>query len=603
MTHPAPNSMPIHLEALESHVGILGKTGSGKSNAAKVVAEILMARGRRVCIVDPTGTWWGLRLAPNGAKSPFEPVIFGGAHGDIAIEGAHGAAIGEAVATSSTSAIVDTRGMTVNGRNQFFTGFAETLLKSNRGILHLIIDEAHVFAPQTGGYRDPQRGQMLHAANNLVSLGRGIGLRIILISQRPAKLHNDSLSQVETLVAMRLLLPHDKEAVKAWIRESADPETGKEIMASLASLKTGEAWIWSPGLEVLERAFFPLCATFDSGKPGDIEDVALEPIDVAAMTEKLGQIRADVVANDPRQLKRRIAELERQVNDSTAIGDTREQEGFRRGMKEAERAKEDGINEGWNEGRGVGISVVLALANKAVANIRRAVEAEEQEFIAAVERETHAAVENPQWTEEELAEIAAQAKPGDIIPLRKIDPGTVITSRRNISSSRGRENDGEPANLGAERKPLAVLVQSHPGGCTEADWAMLAGFKRKGGTWGTYKSRLRTAGLIEQRGALWYATAEAIAALGKNIEPMPDSAAEIVDMWRGKLAGVGPMLDVLLQTYPDSLTRDGLAEATGLTASGGTFGTYLSRLRTNGLIEEPTRGEIRLSPAIMGELA
>ena len=88
--------------------------------------------------------------------------------------------------------------MTVWERPLFFTDFAASLLRTNPGALPLVIDEAHLFAPK-GKVNDPRSGKMVGAANNLVSLGRGIGLRIILISQRPAKVHNDCLAGVETL--------------------------------------------------------------------------------------------------------------------------------------------------------------------------------------------------------------------------------------------------------------------------------------------------------------------------------------------------------------------------------------------------------------------
>jgi DNA helicase HerA-like ATPase len=111
----------------------LGKTGSGKSNAAKVIVEEQLIAGERVCIIDPTGAWWGLRLKPDGSPSPFKVVIFGGLHADVPITGDHGATVAEVVATSSTPAIIDTRQMTVGERTRFFTDFAETLLRKNRG--------------------------------------------------------------------------------------------------------------------------------------------------------------------------------------------------------------------------------------------------------------------------------------------------------------------------------------------------------------------------------------------------------------------------------------------------------------------------------------
>lgn len=45
------------------------------------------------------------------------------------------------------------------------------------------------------------------------------------------------------------------------------------------------------------------------------------------------------------------------------------------------------------------------------------------------------------------------------------------------------------------------------------------------------------------------------------------------------------MLDALVEQYPRRIARGQLAELIGLEPSGGTFSTYLSRLRSNGLAE------------------
>lgn len=178
-----------------------------------------------------------------------------------------------------------------------------------------------------------------------------------------------------------------------------------------------------------------------------------------------------------------------------------------------------------------------------------------------------------------------QAKAPDVVAVAKVQSGKVVDS----------------FILGAERKPLAVLVASYPAGYTEPQWASLAGFKRTGGTWGTYKSRLRTKGLVEQRGDLWFATETSVAAFGGDLPSVASSPDERLAMWKSKVSGVGPMLDVLRNFYPSAIARDHLAQQLGMAAAGGTFGTYLSRLRTNSLVEEPERGTYRLSSVIMGD--
>ena len=64
--------------ALGKHIAILRKTGSGKSNLAKTIAEDLLARGAQFCVIDPSGAWWGPRLMADGAApSGHRIVIFG----------------------------------------------------------------------------------------------------------------------------------------------------------------------------------------------------------------------------------------------------------------------------------------------------------------------------------------------------------------------------------------------------------------------------------------------------------------------------------------------------------------------------------------------
>lgn len=307
--HPIPDA------ALAQHIAILGKTGSGKTYAAKGVIENILRNDGRVCVVDPTGAWHGLRSSATGKSAGFPVVIFGGESADLPLGAAHGEALAEIIGTSSTPSILDTSLMRVGERTRFFADFADALVRKNKGPLHLVIDEAHLFAPQ-GKVNDPQSGAMLHAANNLVSLGRSRGLRIILITQRPAKLHKDSLTQVETLVALRLIAPQDRKAVEEWIKDNADEKKGREIITSLATLPTGQGWVWAPEIDLLERVKFPTIKTFDTSRAPTGEAGAgpvLAPIDRGAIEKRLQTVAADALANDPKVLKAELAKLKREM--------------------------------------------------------------------------------------------------------------------------------------------------------------------------------------------------------------------------------------------------------------------------------------------------
>lgn len=260
----AESKSVIPSSVLEKHVAILGITGSGKTYLSKHIAETLLEEERRVCILDPTGVWWGLRSDSAGRNPAFPIYIFGGEHADIPLNHGAGAAIAELIGTTDTSAILDTRDFTIKQRTIFLADFAEALLQKNRNPLHLIIDEAHLMMPQRTSNAKADR--MLDAGNNLVSLGRGVGLRIIMISQRAAKLHKDSLTQSQALIAMRLIAPHDIRAAEDWIGEWASPQQGRELISSLPSLPTGQGWVWAPEIGLLERMKFPRISTYDSSK-------------------------------------------------------------------------------------------------------------------------------------------------------------------------------------------------------------------------------------------------------------------------------------------------------------------------------------------------
>jgi hypothetical protein len=122
--------------------------------------------------------------------------------------------------------------------------------------------------------------------------------------------------------------------------------------------------------------------------------------------------------------------------------------------------------------------------------------------------------------------------------------------------------------------------------------------KLTGGTWQTYVSRLRTAGFIDEDGATIGVTPAGIDAAGSVDRPAPGS---VIQQWKSAL-GSGPskMIDALIAAHPRDMDRANLADRVGMTATGGTFQTYLSRLRSNGLIDV-AGGKIRLTDILFAD--
>jgi DNA helicase HerA-like ATPase len=80
------NSADVLDAVVERHLVVLGKTGSGKTYAAKGIVERLLQRRRRVCVIDPTGVWWGLKATAEGHPSRLPVAVLGGDHGDLPLE-------------------------------------------------------------------------------------------------------------------------------------------------------------------------------------------------------------------------------------------------------------------------------------------------------------------------------------------------------------------------------------------------------------------------------------------------------------------------------------------------------------------------------------
>jgi uncharacterized protein len=147
-------------------------------------------------------------------------------------------------------------------------------------------------------------------------------------------------------------------------------------------------------------------------------------------------------------------------------------------------------------------------------------------------------------------------------------------------------------------KPLAALAGAYPAGMTESQWSMVAGYKKTGGTWNEYRRRLMRAGMIEQRGGLWYATELGAEAAGP-VELPPSPGPALVRWWAPKIQAPMHVVDKLIEVYPHGYTRAELAEEIGMVAAGGSFQEYVRRLLRNSIAEERD-GRVRLSDEVMG---
>jgi hypothetical protein len=146
------------------------------------------------------------------------------------------------------------------------------------------------------------------------------------------------------------------------------------------------------------------------------------------------------------------------------------------------------------------------------------------------------------------------------------------------------EGDTPDVGSGGKRRMLVALAQ-RPQGMSAKQLGIRAGLSSSSGTFGTYLGELRSAGWIVGERSHLQITEAGTGALG-NYEPLPTGQA-LLEYWLAELgdSGAARMLRALGDAYPDALTKDALAEAAGMSAGSGTFGTYLGKLRSLELCE------------------
>lgn len=468
------------------------------------------------------------------------------------------------------SAVLDLSELSKSGSRRLMTDFLETLYRVNREPLHLVIDEADLLAPQRLP-RDMNR--ILGAMDDVVRRGRAHGLGVTLISQRPAVLNKDVLGQAEVLIALRMTNPRDVAAIDEWIRLHAEPGQAAELKASLPSLPIGTAWVWSPGwLERLDKVQIRQRRTFDSAatpRPGvPVRRPRLAPVDVERLRQHLESVQPVTGDGKPatKAASAEVAMWRRQVQQLQAtVADL--------------------------QARPVQVREVPALDEPSRAALTGAIEqiGTLVAGLAAISDQLAAVI-----TATEAATPPA-AKTSASEPDRRRAHAPVV--RRSQPALAAAVEDQLRAGA---RRMLEVMGAHHPSRLTRAQLATLARMKSTSGTFSTYLSNLRRSGLLAEQDRLLEITDAGLATLGVD-RIAPISAAQVRDQWRHAMrAGARRMLDVLIDRYPAGISRDDLALAVDLEATSGTFSTYLSNLRSNGLTTE-SAGQITADPILFQE--
>ena len=578
-------------DAVTQGSAILAKRRQGKSVLAGVKEEILGKRKHPFVIMDPAHAHWGIRYFAKangqpGGPSGFEVLIVGGKRGDIPLDPKGGALLAEIVVETNISVIIDLKMTSLNARQGFVYDFATRLYELNETPRHLFFEEAHEFLPQNPRFENQQK--VLGAMSRLVTGGGGLGLGFTLISQRPASVNKDVLTQIDNLYIMGMKGPQDAKAVKEWYEHNVgDKDKLKEIMGSLANLKPGQAWSISSESNEAELIQVRQRVTYHAGRTPKVGErpVSVRRAGVVQVSKKFTAImqkreaKTQVEVRDLEQARARIAELNRELTARPKVVVEKrviDKAALKRAVNQIHRQYQAILNKYGRRFKEI-YDTVTGIRRQAgtVKKIKlpKLPKLEPVDVVATVESAPSSITQPPP--------VPYQAN----IPTVKYPPA--LPGRRGPKPP---ELGGPTENLPkGERAVLIALVQN-PNGLQRNTISILAGYSRS--TRDLYIQRLMTKGLVEANGSIVTATTSGINALGSDYERLPVGHA-LLEYWRGKLpSGEKRILNVVASQKGTLFSREVISERTGYSRS--TRDLYIQRLGIRQLISA-TKDGVRAS--------
>lgn len=550
---------------------VQASSGAGKSYLLRRLAEIAGKRKElQVIIFDLEGEYYTLAAHLD--------MLVVSADSEIKPDEKMAGLLARSVMEDRVSTILDLSELDIEDQRDFVAKFLKSMLglaKSFWQPTFVIIDEAHLLCTEQG----KGRASSTAAVTSFTSRCRKRGWGVVLATQRIAKISKDAISDCKTMMFGGTAFLDDQ-------KRSAESLGMKDTKPSMFSrLKVGEFYAIGQALPKAERIKFKVDETVTKPpQPGKAN--ITKPRAPSRTIQKVirGMTELSRSEDQPLTLEaatQTIAELKKKIKQGEKTAP-------------APAPKQDVID------RAVSRAVNLVVTKQ------------QREFKKLL-RQYDMTLGGYDKKMELIGEIVSR---NGLQPPTEADvakhfiafDATAINDTHNHSAI---AEDLQPKLIGGitgwKKTPgytrmLMSLVDRFPAKFSESDWAIMSNMSRKGGTFGNHKSKLRLAGLIAFDGKIVQATQKAVDEHG-NPDTHVKTLSEVIEGWKLSLGG-GPsrILDVLL--YGDGgnwTTRKHIGEILGVVITGGTFGNNLSKLRTNGLIEEQSGGRIRAAGIIRGE--
>ena len=316
----SPVELPV-VDVLTGRSFVTGKSGSGKSNTASVVIENLLSNGFPVMIVDTDGEYYGL-------KEEYE-ILHAGADDecDIVVSPEHAEKLATLALEQNVPIILDVSGyLEEETANELLLEVVKQLFAKEKRMKKpflLVVEECHEYIPEGGGM--DETGKVLIKVGKR---GRKHGLGIVGISQRPADVKKDFITQCDWLCWHRLTWDNDTKVVGRIL--------GSKYASAVEDLGDGEAFLMTDWDESIRRIQFHRKETFDAGATPGLDDFE-RPELKSVSSDLVGELqsisdekerRESEIADLRQELEkknRRIADLERELEEARDLSDMADQ--------------------------------------------------------------------------------------------------------------------------------------------------------------------------------------------------------------------------------------------------------------------------------------
>ncbi|MFO7833522.1 MAG: DUF87 domain-containing protein [Halohasta sp.] len=302
-----PVDLPV-VDILTGRGFVTGKSGSGKSNTVSVMLENLLDNNFPVLVVDSDGEYYGL-------KEEYE-VLHVGADDecDIQVTADHAEKIASLALEENIPIILDVSGyLDDDDADELVLETTRHLFAKEKKLKKpflVVIEECHEYIPEQSGMGEA--GKMLI---KIGKRGRKHGLGIVGISQRPADVKKDFITQCDWLVWHRLTWRNDTKVVGRIL--------GSEYAEAIEELGDGEGFLVADWASDIQRVQFHRKRTFDAGATPGLED--FERPELKSVSGDLVSELTEI-SDEKERRESKIADLQQELDKKEAKIEQLEQE-------------------------------------------------------------------------------------------------------------------------------------------------------------------------------------------------------------------------------------------------------------------------------------